>query len=218
MDPALRAAGLRRSFLLAALRGLHLAPPADTARLDGSTAEPRTKPGTESEGEPRRGSRGSPSTHRRHQHPKEPDMNIDQIASRFIDRSDPSPGDVPIGDTYRRRWWLPIIGPTATCILNHLAASDDGTSSWQVTPTPELAFALGLGKGTAKNSPLIRSIDRLARFDFGTWDVEPGQDCYPCVSLYRTIGLVPQRSVAKWPAALQQAHAIDIAEMHRKVS
>ena len=93
-------------------------------------------------------------------------MNIDQIATRFIDRPGPSPGDVTIHDTYRQRWWLPIIGPTATCILNHLAATDDDTSSWNVTPTPQFAFALGLGKGTARNSPLIRSIDRLTRLRF----------------------------------------------------
>jgi hypothetical protein len=145
-------------------------------------------------------------------------MNIDQIATRIIDRPEPSPSDVTIDDNYRQRWWLPIIGPTATCILNHLATSDDGTSSWQLTSVPELAFALGLGKGTAKNSPLIRSIDRLTRFGFGAWDVEPGQGCDPCVSLYRTVGLVPQRNIAKWPATLQQAHAIDLAEMHRNVS
>ncbi len=145
-------------------------------------------------------------------------MNIDQIATRFTDHPDPAPGDVTIDDTYRQHWWLPIIGPTATCILNHLATSDDGTSNWQITQTPELAFALGLGKGTAKNSPLIRSIDRLTRFGFGYWDVEPGQGCDPCVSLYRTIALVPQRSIAKWPTTLQQAHAIDLAERYRSVS
>lgn len=145
-------------------------------------------------------------------------MNVDQIATRFIDRPESSPGDVAIGDDYRRRWWLPVIGPTATCVLNHLAAASDGTSSWQVTAAPELAVSLGLGKGTGKNSPLIRSIDRLTRFGFGYWDVEPGQGCDPCVSLYRTVGLVPQRSVAKWPTRLQQAHAIDLAAMYRKAS
>jgi len=145
-------------------------------------------------------------------------MNIDQIATRFIDRPEPSPGDVAVDDTYRRRWWLPVIGPTATCVLNHLTASDSATSSWHITPTAELAIALGLGKGTGKNSLLIRSIDRLTRFGFGYWDVEPGPGCDPCISLYRTVGLVPQRSVAKWPTTLQQAHAIDLAARYRKAS
>ncbi len=53
VEPARRAGGLRRSFRLAALQGLHLAPPPNTARRDGSTAEPRIKPGDRSEGEPR---------------------------------------------------------------------------------------------------------------------------------------------------------------------
>ncbi|MCP3856747.1 MAG: hypothetical protein GY698_18730 [Actinomycetia bacterium] len=94
-------------------------------------------------------------------------MNIDQIATRFIDRPDSSPGDVAIDDNYRRRWWLPVIGTTATCVLNHLTAASDGTPSWQVTAAPELAVSLGLGNGNGKNSPLTRSIDRLTRFGFG---------------------------------------------------
>ena len=46
-------------------------------------------------------------------------MNIEQIAIRFTDRPYPTPGEVPIDHPYRQRWWLPIIGPTSTCLLNH---------------------------------------------------------------------------------------------------
>jgi len=139
-------------------------------------------------------------------------MNIDQIATRFTDHPDPAPGDVPIDHPYRRRWWLPIIGPTATCILNHLADLDDD-SNWSVTLALQLAVTLGLGKGTGKQSPLIRSLDRITRFGFGYFDVEPGQDCNPCLNLYRTAGLVPQRLYRTWPSTLQQAHAIELAEL-----
>ena|GEM_PF-3591635 len=202
LEPAIRAAGLRRSFILAALRVLHLAPPANTARLDGSTAEPRTQTGTESEGEPRRGSRDSPSTPRRHPTtPQEHTMNIDQIiATRFTDHPHQAPGDVPIDHPYRQRWWLPIIGPTSTCLLNHLATQ--GTNDdWHLTPTRTLATAIGLGKGTGKYSPLIRSLDRLTRFGFGHFDIEPSEQSDPCITLYRTIGIYHLASPATGPMA-----------------
>lgn len=76
-------------------------------------------------------------------------MNIEQIATRFTDRPHPEPGDISIDHPYRTRWWLPIIGPTATCALTHLA-TDTTNSDWQITPATELAVSLGLGKGTAE--------------------------------------------------------------------
>ena len=79
-------------------------------------------------------------------------MNIEQIAIRFSDRPYPTPGEVPIDHPYRQRWWLPIIGPTSTCLLDHLPpdAADD---TWRLIPARTLAVTVGLGKGTGKNSP-----------------------------------------------------------------
>ena len=45
-------------------------------------------------------------------------MNIEQIAIQFTDRPHQAPGEVPIDHPYRQRWWLPIIGPTSTCLLS----------------------------------------------------------------------------------------------------
>ncbi len=145
-------------------------------------------------------------------------MNIEQIATRFTDRPHPEPGDVAIDHPYRARWWLPIIGPTATCALTHLV-TDTMSSDWQLTPASELAVSLGLGKGTTTNSPLIRSLLRLTRFGFGHFDIAPGESgSDPCLTLYRTIGLVPQRLTRNWPQPLQQAHATDLADMYRQAS
>jgi len=80
-------------------------------------------------------------------------MNIEQIATRFTDRPNAEPGDVAIDHPYRTRWWLPVIGPTATCALTHLA-TDTMNSDWQLTPASELAVNLGLGKGTATHAAL----------------------------------------------------------------
>ncbi len=141
-------------------------------------------------------------------------MHIEHIATRIIDRLDHRPGDVPIDHPYRRRWWLPVIGPTATILLDHLA--ENTTPNWQVHDTADLATSLGLGARTGVHSPLIRTFDRICRFGFGTFDIEPGHpDADPCVTLWATIGLVTERVTRRWPQPMQQAHAIDLAALHR---
>ncbi|MFN3217674.1 MAG: hypothetical protein ACE367_14360 [Acidimicrobiales bacterium] len=54
-------------------------------------------------------------------------MHIDRIAARIIDRFDHRPGDVELDHPYRHRWWLSVIGPTATVLLDHLTAIDTTT-------------------------------------------------------------------------------------------
>lgn len=140
-------------------------------------------------------------------------MHIHQIATRFIDRLDHRPGDVPLAHEYRRRWWLPVIGPTATVLLDHLDGSDN---AWQVHDTLELSTALGLGRGTGIQSPLIRTFTRLTRFGFGNFDIEPADPTSdPCITVWSSIGLVPERITRGWPATMQQAHAEDLAALQR---
>jgi len=143
-------------------------------------------------------------------------MQINLIATRFDNRADPEPGDVSLNHIYRQRWWLPIIGPTASCILSHLS-SDNMSSDWRLTPATEMATALGLGKSCSTNSPLIRSLIRLTRFGFGHFDIEPGQaNSDPCITIYRTVHLVPDPATRNWPEALQQDHAIALAGIYRQ--
>ncbi len=144
-------------------------------------------------------------------------MNIEQIAIRFTDRPHPTPGEVLIDHPYRQRWWLPIIGATSTCLLNHLAPQV-GDDTWHLTQARTLAATVGLGKGTGKHSPLIRSLDRLTRFGFGHFDIEPSEQSDPCLTLYRTIGLPSPRLTKNWPDDMQQAHALELAEMYHQAS
>lgn len=141
-------------------------------------------------------------------------MHIDHIATRIIDRNDHHPGDVNLAHPYRRRWWLPIIGPTATLLLDHLTEHD--TDTWTVHDTTDLATRLGLGRGTGLHSPLLRTLDRLTYFGLGTFDIAPGDpDADPCITLWATVRLVPERFTRTWPDTLQHAHAIDLAALHR---
>ncbi len=144
-------------------------------------------------------------------------MHIDQIATRFDNRPNPQPGDVPITHHYRQRWWLPIIGPTATCLLTHLAEA--GTvDTWTLTPAAELAHALGLGNASTTNSPLIRAFRRIVLFGLGHFDIEPGDHgSDPCITIYRTVPLVPEHHTRRWPHTMRQTHAGDLAAIYRQV-
>lgn len=71
-------------------------------------------------------------------------------------------GHHTVGDGFVETWWLPIVGPTSVVMLRCLASercADDGIVDLGV-----LAAALGLGKGTGPNSPVVLTLARLVGF------------------------------------------------------
>ena len=195
-------------------RGSTLLRPPTPHGLTAPQPNPGPKPGNRSEGEPRRGSRGSPSPIGGHHH-RSPRCTSTRIATRLTDRPHHRPGDVDLAHPYRRRWWLPIIGPSATVLLDHL--TDTATDDWQVHDATELAIRLGLG--TRHRTPLPTDphlSTGSSRFGFGHFDIEPGDpDADPCLTLWTTIGLVPERSTRRWPDPMRRAHASDLEALHQ---
>ena len=139
-------------------------------------------------------------------------MSIDQIAVRFTNRPHPTPIEISISPPYRQRWWLPIIGPTATCLLTHLDRHTNN-DNWGLLPAQDLATALGLGNGTSKRSPLIRSLHRLTQFGFGHFEIEPDDHSDPCITLYRTTSPPPAHLTRQWPADMKHAHDLELANL-----
>ncbi len=70
---------------------------------------------------------------------------------------------------YVETCWLPVLGPTATWLYRRLGTWAEFNSEGVSVDTTELALSLGLGSGVGRNSPLMRSIDRLARFGAARW-------------------------------------------------
>ncbi|MFN3217672.1 MAG: hypothetical protein ACE367_14350 [Acidimicrobiales bacterium] len=141
-------------------------------------------------------------------------MHHTRIATRLTDRPHPTPTDIDIAHPYRRRWWLPIIGPSATVLLDHLTHT--ATDHWQVHDATELAIRLGLGKGTGRHSPLIRTCDRLVTFGFGRYDIEPGDPtAEPCLTIWTTTSIVTERSTRRWPEPMRRAHTADLEALHQ---
>lgn len=70
----------------------------------------------------------------------------------------------PVGGPYVRRWWLPILGPTATGLLALLAEGLTAECRSREWCQPDLACRLGVAYRGGRTSSLIRSVERLRQF------------------------------------------------------
>jgi hypothetical protein len=66
--------------------------------------------------------------------------------------------------------WLPVLGPSATWLYRRLGqlVRLDGMQQAEVDMV-DLSISMGLGRGTAKNSLLARTLFRLTRLEVARW-------------------------------------------------
>lgn len=65
---------------------------------------------------------------------------------------------------YVERYWLGVLGPSAIVLLRRLARGlDDRPDGFQIS-VADTARAIGLGRGTGRQSPITRTIDRACLF------------------------------------------------------
>lgn len=100
---------------------------------------------------------------------------------------------------YVERFWVCILGPTATLLLRRLAAGlEVSPPGFEIDPVA-LAFELGLGIRGGKNSPFWRAIDRTSRFNATRRNGE-------VLMVRRKIAPLNLHQAAKLPPHLQAAH------------
>ena len=116
-----------------------------------------------------------------------------------------NPGAVDPRSSYTERFWLPILGPSTTWLLRHLARVLEESPAGAVIDVPETARALGLGERSGRNGPLIRTIERAA--DFGTITPLGPQR----LAVRRLLPLLSARQVARLPLGLRVEHARQVA-------
>src|SRR5688500_366759 len=104
-----------------------------------------------------------------------------------------------LDDPYLERCWLPVLGPTSVLLLRRMPILWQRDPAIGV-PVDELAVALGLGAGTGRHSPVWRTIDRLARFNFA-YRVSDNQ-----VDVYTEAPPLNARHLASLPPTVRQAH------------
>lgn len=73
---------------------------------------------------------------------------------------------LPVNGAYVRRWWLPVLGPSALALLTTLpedAQHPMGVNDRTWRPV-DLACRLGIGYRGGRASPLIKALERLRQF------------------------------------------------------
>jgi hypothetical protein len=75
-------------------------------------------------------------------------------------------------DEYCEQFWLPIVGPSVYLLGRRFVILVRDNPEGLTVPLVSLAGAIGLGQGTGRNSPLIRSLSRMVAFGLGR--VDPG--------------------------------------------
>ena len=100
---------------------------------------------------------------------------------------------------YLERCWLPVLGPTSVLLLRRMPVLWQRDPAVGV-PVDELAVVLGLGHGTSRNSPVWRTVDRLARFNFAS-RVSDNQ-----VDVYTEAPPLSVRHLATLPPSVQESH------------
>ncbi|MFT7597244.1 MAG: hypothetical protein ACI8TP_000162 [Acidimicrobiales bacterium] len=109
---------------------------------------------------------------------------------------------------YVERYWVSILGPTATLLLRRLAAGlEIQPEGYDLDPV-NWAFELGLGMRGGKNSPFWRAVDRTSRFNATHRQGE-------VLLVRRKLAPLTLRQVEKLPPHLQRAHAALTAKQLR---
>jgi hypothetical protein len=114
-------------------------------------------------------------------------------------------GHDPRGD-YVERFWLGVVGPSTILLLRRFARGLEVHPSGFRVGLVDTARALGLGTGTGRNSPMVRTIDRARAF--GLARELPDGD----LAVRTSVPTLPRRHVQRLPEPLQRAHAAWLAE------
>lgn len=108
---------------------------------------------------------------------------------------------------YVEKFWLGILGPSATLLLRRFARGLDERPEGFAVSLVDTSRALGLGEGTGRNSMVMRTIERLCQFGMS----RPG----PGGTLEVRTHLPPltPRQVQRLPELLQRAHARELEQL-----
>lgn len=109
-------------------------------------------------------------------------------------------GHDPCGE-YVERYWLGILGPTATWILRRLTVELSMRPDGFVIDLSLFSAEVGIGLRGGRNSPFIKAIGRLCQF--GLTQIQPG-GVLAVRSRVPTLGV---RHLSRLPQHLQEHHA-----------
>jgi hypothetical protein len=100
---------------------------------------------------------------------------------------------------YVETYWLAVLGPSCVLAARRLTSWLEAEPAGYAVPLSEFARSLGLGAGTARHAPVVRTLARLV--DFGIARVDSSyamRTAFPPLTV---------RQVARLPEHLAAAHA-----------
>jgi hypothetical protein len=102
---------------------------------------------------------------------------------------------------YAETFWLPTLGPSSLLLLRRLASCFETSPEGVELGVAETSQSLGLGAREGRNSPLRRSLNRLAQFDLACSDATDDE-----FAVRTHVPPINRRHVRRLPVHLQQAH------------
>lgn len=112
----------------------------------------------------------------------------------------------PLDHPYVERCWAAQLGPTSVLLLRRLPELWQEQSPAEV-PLAELGRILGVGPSTGRQGTLVRTLERLVRFQFATWQSQDNQ-----LGVYTAVRPVPQHQLRRLPTRIQDTHKRLLAE------
>lgn len=103
--------------------------------------------------------------------------------------------------SYVERFWLPILGPTTTLLLRHLADELEAHPDGFDLPLLDTAAALGLGQRGGPNGPFVRAFARARKFKLAQ---ATGPDA---LAVRSRVAPLNRTQISRLPAPLRDAHA-----------
>jgi|SRR5947207_1623078 len=109
---------------------------------------------------------------------------------------------------YAETYWLPVIGPSAMWALRRLAAWAEAQPTGVEVMLPDLAHELGLGGGTGRNSPMVRTLARLVVFQLAQVD-----ESRNALAVLRAVPPLARRQLLRLPRHLVERHKAELEAM-----
>jgi hypothetical protein len=101
---------------------------------------------------------------------------------------------------YVEHFWLGILGPSTVWLLRRLADGLEREPDGFVLDLPETARALGVGMRGGRQSPFIRSLERVCRFGAARWQ-SPTE-----LAVRRRLPPLTRAQLERLPDAIQAEH------------
>ena len=106
---------------------------------------------------------------------------------------------------YAETYWLPVIGPSALWALRRLSTWAEANSEGVEISLADLAHELGLGGGTGRNAPVVRTLARLVVFQMAQID-----ECRDALAVLRLVPPLARRHLCRLPDHLVVRHQAEL--------